>query len=98
MRLLVMNANTTASMTASIRATATAAAAPGTQILAGTPVGTRVDRGTFRGLPQRRGRPRPARHLQDPLRRPGHGRLRRTRPGGCPGTKYLDFKRGGMIT
>ncbi|KPC63858.1 aspartate/glutamate racemase family protein [Streptomyces chattanoogensis] len=38
MRLLVMNPNTTVSMTASIRATATAVAAPGTQIIAAEPL------------------------------------------------------------
>ncbi|MDT0455902.1 aspartate/glutamate racemase family protein [Streptomyces sp. DSM 41527] len=37
MRLLVMNPNTTASMTAAIRVTATAAAAPGTEIIAAQP-------------------------------------------------------------
>ncbi|MFH9247844.1 aspartate/glutamate racemase family protein [Streptomyces lydicus] len=50
MRILVMNPNTTVSMTASIRATATAAAAPGTEILATEPLwGPESIEGHFEG-------------------------------------------------
>ncbi|MER7399216.1 aspartate/glutamate racemase family protein [Streptomyces sp. NPDC000151] len=50
MRILVMNPNTTASMTASIRATATAVAAPGTEILATEPLwGPESIEGHFEG-------------------------------------------------
>ncbi|MEJ8651113.1 aspartate/glutamate racemase family protein [Streptomyces sp. MS1.AVA.3] len=50
MRILVMNPNTTASMTASIRATATAAAAPGTEIIATEPLwGPESIEGHFEG-------------------------------------------------
>lgn len=50
MRILVMNPNTTASMTASIRATATAVAAPGTDILATEPLwGPESIEGHFEG-------------------------------------------------
>ncbi|MFC9234682.1 aspartate/glutamate racemase family protein [Streptomyces decoyicus] len=50
MRILVMNPNTTASMTASIRATATTAAAPGTEILATEPLwGPESIEGHFEG-------------------------------------------------
>ena len=50
MRILVMNPNTTVSMTASIRATATAAAAPGTEIVATEPLwGPESIEGHFEG-------------------------------------------------
>lgn len=50
MRLLVMNPNTTASMTAAIRVTATAAAAPGTEIIATQPLwGPESIEGHFEG-------------------------------------------------
>ncbi|MFI9031239.1 aspartate/glutamate racemase family protein [Streptomyces sp. NPDC053560] len=50
MRILVMNPNTTASMTASIRATATAVASPGTEIIATEPLwGPESIEGHFEG-------------------------------------------------
>ncbi|MFG2894871.1 aspartate/glutamate racemase family protein [Streptomyces sp. NPDC048248] len=50
MRILVMNPNTTVSMTASIRATATAAASPGTDIVATEPLwGPESIEGHFEG-------------------------------------------------